>query len=121
MQSGQFCRNEKGEITVTAYYTSHSPYTLTKAISNWTGYNYQALNGKFLNSETNVTTEIKYTGDKSYDVKVGSQDSTKGLLISPTKLLVDNYVFDIDNKVGYTKTFLLSADRIERVKFIRVD
>lgn len=117
----EFKKNEKGEMTVTAYYTSHSPYTLTKAVSNWTGYKYQALNGKFLNSETNVTTEIKYAGDKSYDVKVGSQDSTKGLLISPTKLLVDNYVFDIDNKIGTPKIFLLSADRIERVKFIRVD
>jgi CubicO group peptidase (beta-lactamase class C family) len=117
----EFKKNKKGEMTVTAYYTSHSPYTLTKAVSNWTGYNYQALNGKFLNSETNVTTEIKYSGDKSYDVKVGSQDSTKGLLISPTKLLVDNYVFDIENKFGTPKIFLLSADRIERVKFLRVD
>ena len=117
----EFKKNEKGEMTITAYYTSHSPYTLTKAVSNWTGYNYQALNGKFLNSETNVTTEIKYTGDKSYDVKVGSQDSTKGLLISPTKLLVDNYVFDIENRVGTPKIFLLSADRIERVKFVRVN
>jgi CubicO group peptidase (beta-lactamase class C family) len=117
----EFKRNEKGEMTVTAYYTSHSPYTLTKAVSNWTGYNYQALNGKFLNSETNVTIEIKYAGDKSYYVKTGSQDSSKGLLISPTKLLVDNYVFDIDNKPGTPKTFLLSAYRIERVKFIRVD
>jgi CubicO group peptidase (beta-lactamase class C family) len=118
----EFKKNEKGEMTVTAYYTSHSPYTLTKAVSNWTGYNYQALNGKFINSETNVTIDIKFTGDKYYDVKVvGSQDSTKGLLISPTKLLVDNYVFDIENKVGTPKIFLLSADRIERVKFVRLD
>ncbi len=118
----EFKKNEKGEMTVTAYYTSHSPYSLTKAISNWTSYNYQALNGKFINSETNVTIDIKYAGDKYYDVKaVGSQDSTKGILISPTKLLVDNYVFDFENKVGTPKIFLLSADRIERVKFVRVD
>jgi CubicO group peptidase (beta-lactamase class C family) len=118
----EFKKNEKGEMTVTAYYTSHSPYTLTKAVSNWTGYNYQALNGKFINSETNVTIDIKFAGDKYYDVKVvGSQDNTKGLLISPTKLLVNNYVFDIENKVGIPKIFLLSAGRIERVKFIRMD
>jgi CubicO group peptidase (beta-lactamase class C family) len=118
----EFKKNEKGEMTVTAYYTSHSPYTLTKAVSNWTGFNYQALNGKFLNSETNVTIEIKFAGNKYYDVKVaGGQDSTKGLLISPTKLLVDNYVFDIENNVTTPKIFLLSADRIERVKFVRVD
>ena len=93
----EFNRNEKGEMTVTAYYTSHSPYTLTKSNSDWTGYNYQALNGKFINSETNVAIKIKFVGDKSYNIKAGSQRSTKGLLISPTKLLVDNYVLDIDN------------------------
>jgi CubicO group peptidase (beta-lactamase class C family) len=117
----EFKKNEKGEMTVTAYYTSHSPYTLTKAVSNWTGYNYHALNGKFLNSETNVTIDIKYVGDKNYDINNSSQDSTKGLLISPTKLLVDNYVFDIENNATTPKMFLLSADRILRVKFIRVD
>lgn len=116
----EFNRNEKGEMTVTAYYTSHSPYTLTKSNSDWTGYNYQALNGKFINSETNVTIKIKFVGDKSYDIKAGSQRSTKGLLISPTKLLVDNYVLDIDN-ASAPKMFLLSADRIERVKFLRQD
>ena len=116
----EFKRNEKGEMTVTAYYTSHSPYTLTKSNSDWTGYNYQALNGKFINSETNVTIKIKFVGDKSYDIKAGSQRSTKGLLISPTKLLVDNYVLDIDN-ASAPKMFLLSADRIERVKFLRQD
>jgi CubicO group peptidase (beta-lactamase class C family) len=116
----EFKRNEKGEMTVTAYYTSHPPYTLTKSISNWTGYNYQALNGKFINTETNVTIEIKFTGDKNYEVKAGSQESTKGLLISPTKLLVDNYVLDIDN-ASVPKMFLLSADRIENIKFLRQD
>jgi CubicO group peptidase (beta-lactamase class C family) len=116
----EFNRNEKGEMTVTAYYASHSPYTLTKSNSDWTGYNYQALNGKFINSETNVTIKIKFVGDKSYDIKAGSQRSTKGLLISPTKLLVDNYVLDIDN-ASAPKMFLLSADRIERVKFLRQD
>jgi CubicO group peptidase (beta-lactamase class C family) len=116
----EFKRNEKGEMTVTAYYTSHSPYTLTKSNSDWTGYNYQALNGKFINSETNVTIDIEFAGDKGYNIKAGSQRSTKGHLISPTKLLVDNYVLDIDN-ASAPKMFLLSADRIEKVKFLRQD
>ncbi len=117
----EFKRNEKGEMTITAYYTSHSPYTLTKSIGNWTDYDFQALNGQFINTETNVTIDIKFAGDKSYDIKAGSQDSSKGLLISPIKLLVDNYVLDIENNVGKPNTFLLSAERIQRVKFIRVD
>ncbi|MER0440142.1 serine hydrolase domain-containing protein [Emticicia sp. W12TSBA100-4] len=113
----EFKKNEKGEMTVTAYYTSHSPYTLTKHIYDWKGFNYQALNGKFINSETNVSVEIKFISDKSYEVKIGDKNSTKGLLISPTKLLVDNYVFDIDNN----STLFLSSDRIQRVKFLRVN
>jgi CubicO group peptidase (beta-lactamase class C family) len=117
----EFIRNEKGEMTVTAYYTSHPPYTLTKAVSSWTGYNYQALNGKYFNIETNVTIDIKISGDKNYDVKIGSQDSTKGLLISPTKMLVDFYVLNIDNSNTTPKTILLSSDRIQQVKFTRVD
>lgn len=117
----EFKRNEKGEMTVTAYYTSHSPYTLTKAISNWEGYNYQALNGKYLNTETNVTIDIKFSGDKSYDIKVGNQDSTKGLLISPTKMLVDFYVFNIDKSSMTPNTILLSSERVQQVKFVRLN
>jgi CubicO group peptidase (beta-lactamase class C family) len=117
----EFKRNEKGEMTVTAYYTSHSPYTLTKSVSNWTDYNYQALNGRYFNAETNVTMYIRFSGDKSYDIKIGSQDTTKGLLISPAKMLVDFYVLNIDNSGTKPKTILLSSDRIQQVKFIRVD
>jgi CubicO group peptidase (beta-lactamase class C family) len=115
----EFKRNEKGEMTVTAYYTSHSPYTLTKSVSNWTDYNYQALNGKYLNAETNVTINIKFSGDKSYDIKIGSQDSTKGLLISPTKMLVDFYVLNIESNGTASNTILLNSDRVQGIKFVR--
>jgi CubicO group peptidase (beta-lactamase class C family) len=114
----EFKTNEKGEMTVTAYYTSHSPYTLTKPINNWTDYNYQALNGKFINAETNTTIEIKFAGGKNYDIKINNQETTKGLLISPTRLLADNYTLEISNN---TRTILLNADRIQQVKFIRID
>jgi CubicO group peptidase (beta-lactamase class C family) len=113
----EFKKNEKGEMTVTAYYTSHAPYTLTKHIYDWKGINYQVLNGKFVNTETNVVVAIKYISDKKYEVSFGDKNNTKGLLISPTKLLVDNYVFDIDN----SSTLLLSSDRIQQVRFVRVD
>jgi CubicO group peptidase (beta-lactamase class C family) len=117
----EFKRNKKGEMEVAAYYTSHAPYTLTKVNSNWAGFNYQALNGKFLNAEINVLIAIKFVGDRSYDIKIGNQDSTKGLLISPLKLLVDNYTIEIESTRGVPKTLLLSADRIEKVEFIRVE
>lgn len=115
----EFKRNEKGEMTVTAYYTSHSPYTLTKTVSSWTNFNYQVLNGKYLNTETNVTIDIKFSSDKTYDVKIGSQDSTKGLLISPTKMLVDFYVLNIESNGNIPNTVLLNSDRVQSVKFVR--
>jgi hypothetical protein len=117
----EFKRNEKGEMAVTAYYTSHSPYTLTKPIINWTDYNYQALNGKFINTETNVSIDIKFAGEKNYDIKIGSQYITKGSLISPFKLLVDNYVLDIENNIETPKIILVCAGRIQSVKFTRIE
>ncbi len=116
----EFTLNAKGEMEVTAYYTSHAPYTLTKVNSNWAGFNYRSLNGKFLNTETNVTVEIKFINDKNFDVIIGKSDSTKGLLISPTKLLVDNYVLTIEKGAGVPEILLLSGNRIEKVKFIRM-
>ncbi len=117
----EFKRNKKGEMTVTAYYTSHSPYTLTKSNSDWTNYSYQAINGRYLNTEINVTIEIRFAGGKGYDVKIGGKDSTKGLLISPTKLLVDNYLLTIKNDVGGRKILLLGSDRIQRVRFLKLE
>lgn len=117
----EFKRNDKGEMTVTAYYTSHAPYTLTKSVSDWTGYHYTALNGKFINTETNVSIDIQFTGDKNYTIKIGSNNITKGLLIAPTKLLAASYVLDFTETTTGPNTFLLSADRIKRVKFVRVN
>jgi CubicO group peptidase (beta-lactamase class C family) len=113
----EFKKNAKGEMTVTVYYTSHSPYTLTKSNSNWNNFNFKSIDGKFRNIETNVDLEIKYINDKNYEIKSGNQDVTKGLLITPTKLLVDNYVLEI----AKSNTILLSSGRIQRVKFIRVE
>lgn len=117
----EFEINKKGEMTVTAYYTSHSPYTLTKAVGNWNGYQYHLLNGKYFNAETNVTISINYSGDKSYDITIGSKESTKGLLISPTKMLVDFYDLKIDNSGKTPTTILLSSDRMQYVKFVKLD
>ncbi len=117
----EFEINKKGELTVTAYYTSHSPYTLTKAVGNWNGYQYHLLNGKYFNVETNVTISINFSGDKSYDITNGSKESTKGLLITPTKMLVDSYVLNFDNSGKTPTNFLLSSDRMQGVKFVKLD
>jgi CubicO group peptidase (beta-lactamase class C family) len=115
----EFKKNDKGEMEVTAYYTSHAPYTLTKYNVDWTGFKNTALNGKFINRETNVTINIGFAGDRVYDVKIGNQNNTKALLISPTQLLVDNYIIEF-GKTKSIMTFLLSGGRIERIRFVRM-
>lgn len=117
----EFKRNEKGEMTVTAYYTSHAPYTLTRLAADWTGYDYQALNGKYYNSETNVTIAIRFSDNKNYNITIGSQDSTTGLLISPEKMLVDFYVIEPEKNSPVPNTLFLSSDRIKQVKFVRIN
>lgn len=117
----EFKRNEKGEMTVTAYYTSHAPYTLTRPALDWTGYDYQALNGKYFNTETDVTIEIRFACNKNYDITIGSKDSTKGLLISPAKMLVDFYVIEPEKNGSIPNTLFLSSDRIKQVKFVRIN
>ena len=113
----EFKKNAKGEMTVTVYHTSHSPYTLTKSNTNWNDFNFKSINGKFRNIETNVALKIKYINDKNYEIISRNSVVTKGLLITPTKLLVDNYVLEIQNPT----TILLSSGRIKKVKFIRVE
>lgn len=113
----EFTVNQNGEMQVTAYYINHSPYTLTKTASNWQGYNYSKLTGKFLNTETNTTLDISFSNDKTYDVIIGT-DSTKGLLVTPYKFLVDFYSIDVEEGENIN-TLYLNGERVKRVKFIR--
>ena len=114
----EFAKNAQGEMEVTAYYTTYSPYTLTREKSNWTDYNYQALNGRYENAETNTSVEIRHSTDKDYQVSIGNQENA-GLLITPTKLLVNNYVFEFVKGANLIESMSLDADRIKNIKFAR--
>lgn len=114
----EFIRNEKGELTVTAYHTSHSPYTLIKQVSDWSEFSPLALNGRYYNNEIDVWMEIKFTLNKSYSVKVGTEDGSNGICLSPTKILVDGYVLEFDNAIE-PKNLYLSGGRVEKIKFTR--
>jgi hypothetical protein len=116
----EFIQNESDEMEVTAYYINHSPYTLTRKKSDWKGYNYQTLNGKYNNLETNVNIEISHLSNKDYKVLIGDQENS-GLLIAPTKLMVNNYVFEFDNESKNIKSLSLNADRIRGVSFDRLN
>lgn len=110
----EFIRNAKGELTVTAYYTSHAPYTLTRENVNWQGMQFNSLNGRYKNTETDVTLTLLHQRDYTYSVIIGT-DSTTGLLVTPTKMLVDNYILLMEPD-GHIR---LDGGRIRRVLFRR--
>jgi len=107
----EFLKNAKGEFTVTAYYTSHAPYTLTKVNANFDGFDFASLTGKYRNKETDVMISIQHSVGKNYAIQNGI-DSTMGLLVTPTKMLVDNYVLEFRDGM-----ILLGGDRIRGVVF----
>ncbi len=115
----EFKKNEKGEMQITAYYTTHAPYTLTRIDSDWKGFDFNSLDGKFTNTETDVTFEIKHVSDKTYEIKIRDK-KRKGLLLSPKKLLVNNYSLEIKkDKDGAINEMLLNSNRIQKVRFSR--
>ncbi len=116
----EFNTNSKGEMEVTAYYTTHDPYTLTRANYDWSGMNYEALNGKYLNVETNVLLDIKHVTNKHYEVIIGSKDSSNGLLIAPNKMLVNQYSISFEKNKSGVATLLLNGNRIKQIQFNRV-
>lgn len=111
-----FHQKENAEMVVTAYHASHAPYSLTRPNSDWENYNYEALNGTYTNAETDVDLVLEYGTNKSYKVFLNGQEY-QGFLVTPTKLLVNNYAiaFTIDN--GLVSSLFLSTDRIRNVQF----
>lgn len=116
----EFTKNDKGEMVVTAYYTTHAPYSLTRAKSNWDGYDFKGLEGTYTNKETNVSLSIAHETDKNYTVLLNNQRN-QGVLVTPGKLLVNNYMFEIERQDGVFSSLLLSADRISKVQFKKND
>lgn len=114
----EFKRNKQGEMVVTAYYTSHAPYSLERANFNWIKYNFQSLNGSFINKETGTELIIEYDSQRNYKVLINGQENS-GVLVTPVKLLVSNYVIVFSNDDNPIRTITLNADRIQNVKFER--
>lgn len=101
---------------MTAYYINHSPYTLKKVANNWDNFDFKSIDGDYFNPEINVTISVRYKNDSNFDVTIGNDYKTTGLLISRTKMLVDFYTIDFGQN-GTTGEFYLSGDRIKKVSF----
>ena len=109
-----FTTNSKGEMQVTAYYTNHAPYSLTKVNQILKGFDFKSINGEYVNSETNTTLRVKYMDGMNYKIRLGKKYKTKGLLVSATKMLVDSYSLEIRNGALF-----LNGERIKQVKYNR--
>jgi CubicO group peptidase (beta-lactamase class C family) len=107
---------DNGDMTVTAYYTTHQPYTLTKKQVDWEGFDYTALEGVFLNAETGVSIEIKYHTGQEYEVQRRGVNPSAGKLISRDIFLFDNYMATIVSP----DELLLDFERVKRLKLVRV-
>jgi hypothetical protein len=110
----EFTRNAQGEMQITAYYTNHAPYTLTKTKTIAHIYDFKAIEGNYVNEETNTTLNIRYDSGTNYEITFRNTYKTKGLLVSNSKMLVDFYSLEIQE--GF---LLLNGERIKKVKFTR--
>ncbi len=110
----EFTTNPKGEMQVTAYYTNHSPYSLTKSKEIEREFDFKKNNGNYFNSETNTIININYLNDTNYEITFRNGYKTKGVLVSTSKMLVDFYSLEIQDG-----NLFLNSDRIKNVKFVR--
>lgn len=113
----EFHLSEQGEMLVTAYYTTHAPYTLKRPVVQWDGFKKEIWSGQFLNTETGVTIVLESINEKNYTVKIG-ESAYKAILVTPQLMLAGSYVLHMEN--GIPTTLYLSGDRVKRIQFIRV-
>lgn len=110
-----FTRSAQGELQVTAYHTSHAPYTLTRPAANWAGVDFSAWNGRYRNAETGAVLTIRYQQERTYRVRLSKQ-KIPAVLVTPQRLLADSYALALAD----ANTVLLTSERIQHVRFTRV-
>lgn len=111
----EFTLNEKGEMKVTAYYTTHAPYSLTRPVVNWNGFDENVWTGVFVNDETGVELSIEKTADKNYRLLM-RDNRYNCILVTPVKLLAGNYSLQLADK----DTVLLDGERVKKIVFRRI-
>lgn len=116
----EFSINEKGEMQVTAYYTEHAPYSLTRPNADWSKFNHASLDGNYVNEETGVTIKLKFQSSGGYlaDIAGENQNAT---IVTPDKLMVGSYSLKvIKGESGKIHALLLDGGRISNVRFTRI-
>ena len=117
----EFTTGADGRLLVTAYYINHAPYTLIKQSETLSGFNFHSLDGFYSNTETGAKLEIHYRENNQYKISIaGEEYTTNAFLLTPEKLMAENYTISFEVNDGTVNAIYLNGDRIKNIKFIRL-
>lgn len=116
----EFIKNEDGSMQVTFYYTNTPPFTLTRIDADFSNFDFNSVNGSYINQETGVAFSLGHKADKKYLLQYGER-KLEAVLLSPEELFVGgvNYRLRIVKELGGNYDLLLSKGRIRGVRFVR--
>ncbi|MFY0629024.1 MAG: beta-lactamase family protein [Flavobacteriaceae bacterium] len=119
----EFTKNKQGEMLVTAYYTKTPVFTLTRKNTDFSGFDYEAVNGTYINNETSVSFKVEHTSGRKYKV-VSGENVMNAFLLSKKELVINDYNYRIkigETKEGKTTNLFLTFRRIQNVRFSRIN
>lgn len=119
----EFTKNKQGEMQVTAYYTRTPTFSLTRRNTDFSGVDYKAISGTYINNETSVSFKVEHTSGRKYKV-VSGENTMKAVLLSKDELVINDYNYRIkiekDNN-GVVSDIFLTFRRIQNVRFSRIE
>ncbi len=116
----EFTIDAEGRLQVTAYYINHAPYSLKKQTELRPDFNYRSLNGTYLNTETGTMLEILHLQNNQYKIILAGEEYTSNaLLITPQKMIAENYTFNFHAANSSVDTIYLNGGRIKNIRFMR--
>lgn len=115
----EFILGQNGKWEVTAYYTAHAPYTLSREALPGPAYDFTTWNGQFRNEEIDLEMKITYQDNLTYSIILRGNDTTTGILLAPDRLLFDGYLLKRVPKGKRRTDLLLFGNRIRAVRFVR--
>lgn len=116
-----FTKDDSGKMQVTAYYPSHNPYTLTAVKTDFSGYDFSALNGTFHNDEIGLTIQLTHKQDEAYRLEVGGQEEIIKMLTPGLLAYQGDPLKVVKNKKGKVTDLLFSDGRIKNLRLQRVE
>lgn len=115
----EFTRTKNGDLKVTAYYTQHFPFSLTKVEGDFSGFDPKSLQGKYKNDETGAVLFIGKEENRRYKIKLNGH-KTDAMLLTPNRMLANSYQarFDLSKK---EKGLYLDGGRVKNIYFRKVE